>query len=277
MKINKLCIDSGYRTPMSKSDTDFSIELPESILLPPGTVCMVTDVSLPHAWYTIEHNQNDKLYIRYQSTIFNHHDFVLEIEDGNYNMSTLATAVEEVLTLPAIRTTIPTVQPYIDLDSNKGKFLIHTSSADAGTFYILSDSDLKQDSIINTWNGALYNPSNLQSINNIIANYGVNKQCMYAMPFESGFVDTLTHHNIYIKCPQLGSFQNVGPRGKKDILKKIVVTAAFGEMITETLINSDDYTDCSRLHLKTRNFRITDVNDNTISLHGQRISFSFVF
>ena len=59
---NKLCIDSRFRTESSQSNTDFSIELPESITLPPRSVCMVTDICIPIAWYTIEGGVNDRLY-----------------------------------------------------------------------------------------------------------------------------------------------------------------------------------------------------------------------
>jgi hypothetical protein len=33
---------------------------------------------------------------------------------------------------------------------------------------------------------------------------------------------------------------------EKDMLKKVVGTVPFGELITDNTLNSDDFTDCSR-------------------------------
>ncbi len=86
---NKFCIDSRFRTENSQSNTDFSIELPESISLPPRTVCMVTDICIPNAWYTIEGGVNDRLYFRYE-LYGNRYDYVILLDEGNYNLTTLA-------------------------------------------------------------------------------------------------------------------------------------------------------------------------------------------
>ena len=131
-------------------------------------------------------------------------------------------------------------------------------------------------SVQSTWNGQPYSKEDIQSVNNIISNtslVGYTKD----RPFVSGFIDTLTHHTIYIKCAQLGSFQNIGPQGERDILKKVVVTVPFGQLITDNTLNTDDFTDCSRQNIRQLNFRVTDIKNNTLNLHGQHVSFSLVF
>ena len=62
LTVNKICVDSRFRTAQSVSDTDFSIELPETVFLPSGTKCYVSEVSLVHAWYTVEKNQNNNFF-----------------------------------------------------------------------------------------------------------------------------------------------------------------------------------------------------------------------
>ena len=114
------------------------------------------------------------------------------------------------------------------------------------------------------------------SLNGVLRNYKTQtNNNLY--PFNSGFIDTIRHHNIYIKCGQLGTFQNIGPQGERDILKKVLVDVSFGQLITDKWIQTEDFTDCSRLTLKTLHFRVTDVFNNPIDLHGHHVSFSLVF
>ena len=75
----------------------------------------------------------------------------------------------------------------------------------------------------------------------------------------------------------MGSLLNIGPRGERNILKKVIVTSGYGNIITDSLLNTDDFTDCSRQQLKTLDFRLTDVYGNPMNLHGSNISFSVVF
>lgn len=270
---NKICIDSRFKTEISQSETDFSIELPESITFPPKTVCMVTDICIPNAWYTIESSVNDRLYFRYVLYGVTY-DYIIFLDEGNYNLTTLADQIG--LKLSALSTVHPTFEPSVTIDETKGSLKISTAYDDPGTFYLLPDKFLKMQSTQNDWIGQPYSLGNVQSVNNILSNtslVGYNKD----KPFFSGFIDTLTHHTIYIKCAQLGTFQNIGPQGERDILKKVVVTVPFGQLITDNTINKDDFTDCSRQNIRQLKFRITDIKNNTLNLHGQHVSFSLVF
>ena len=42
-------------------------------------------------------------------------------------------------------------------------------------------------------------------------------------------------------------------------------------------MQQNDYLDCSRQTLKTIDFLLRDVNNNTINLHGDKLSLSIVF
>jgi hypothetical protein len=205
---NKICIDSRFRAKSSASATDFSIELPESFTLPPGTVCMVSDVCIPKAWYTVEANINDSLYLRYDvGGVFT--DYVLSLPEGNYNLETLTEALADQLA------DVPLSEALVTNDATKGKIKIATGSA-IGTLYILPDSALQSMAHFNSWRGPWYDPQNLHSINEILSNATLVGYDMQNT-FLSGFVDTLVHHTIYIKCAQLGTFQNIAPQGKEDM------------------------------------------------------------
>ena len=46
LPINKIYVDSRHKTPSSKSDSEFEIQLKEPINLPDNCVCVVSDVIL---------------------------------------------------------------------------------------------------------------------------------------------------------------------------------------------------------------------------------------
>ena len=278
LTVNKIMVDSRFRNPSSRSDTDFSIDLPESVYLPVGTHCYVTDVSFVHAWYTIEKDTNDKLYCTFQHGQ-NKYDEIIVLDSRNYNLDTLVDELQ--IKFSAMIATAPIwlqllFSAQVTANPDRGTLSIINTMVTLDSFYIWSDVDLKNETFFKGWNGAYYDPFNPQSINRLIKNYVTPKNNTYK-PFVSGFVDTITHHNIYIKSPQLGSFQNIGPQGERDVLKKVLVNVPFGQLVTDEWIHSEDFTDCSRITLRTLNVRITDVNNNIINLNGHHISFSLVF
>ena len=65
--------------------------------------------------------------------------------------------------------------------------------------------------------------SNLQSINGVLRNSGtitVNLEAEYYRTYESGFIDLLNVHNVYLHCPNLGHFNSIGVRGENTKIKK---------------------------------------------------------
>jgi hypothetical protein len=56
--INKIMVDSRFKTTNSASNTDFSIELNENIQLPDRTGCVVTDIVIPRTWYGVNASNN---------------------------------------------------------------------------------------------------------------------------------------------------------------------------------------------------------------------------
>jgi hypothetical protein len=158
------------------------------------------------------------------------------------------------------------------LDVRKGNITINIAS---GRFNIFTDKDLQN---IDSWTGPYYDKTNLRSVNDILKKDDfIYKTYSPLIPFVSGFIDVYTHHNIYITSSQLGTFQNIGPRGERNILKKVVVDAAYGEIITDNNYNPDDCLDCSKHALRMLDFQITDVHGNILNLHGGHISFSILF
>ena len=62
LKYKKLYIDTRYKTPDSKSTSDFKINLPETLSFEANTCFYIDDFTCGHSWSSIE-DFNNKFYI----------------------------------------------------------------------------------------------------------------------------------------------------------------------------------------------------------------------
>jgi hypothetical protein len=132
------------------------------------------------------------------------------------------------------------------------------------------------------WTGPAYDKSNLLSINNVLSNNGdgpinVGNRYNASNPFVSGFINTLPYDSIFITCNQLSAFENIGPRGERNLLKKVLVNEPYGGLINDNWINEYDFTNVSKQLLRTLEFKIVDPYGNELNLHGATVSFSVLF
>ena len=95
--------------------------------------------------------------------------------------------------------------------------------------------------------------------------------------YESGFLDLLNIHNIYMHCPNLGHFNSTGVRGENTITKKVTVFSSFGYLIIDSAVSPHDKMDVSRQTVKTIQITLKDFSGNVVNLHGANCSFSLVF
>ena len=54
LDMRKVYVDSRFKTSNSKSDSEFSIELPRSFNVPDGVVAHIEDFVIPASWSTID-------------------------------------------------------------------------------------------------------------------------------------------------------------------------------------------------------------------------------
>ena len=86
----KIYIDTKHKTTDSISNSNFKWELPETLSLPHNTIFYVDDICIPHSWYTIEANVNDRLYMQLTN---NHTTVGTEINDCNIVTLSLGTTL----------------------------------------------------------------------------------------------------------------------------------------------------------------------------------------
>ena len=51
---------------------------------------------------------------------------------------------------------------------------------------------------------------------------------MHLLKFESGFLDLLIMHNLYMHSPNLGHAYSIGVNGENTIIKTIPISSSFG-------------------------------------------------
>ena len=136
LPIKKIYIDTRFKTPDSRSDSDFHIDLPNTLLMPEDTGFYIDDVCIPHTWYTVNENINDQL------------SFLLgpdgvrtvTIPEGIYSIKKLAAAiVSEMNTI--IQQTV--FDSEVDLRRNVFKIKLLPAHTNTTTFEILTDDQLK--------------------------------------------------------------------------------------------------------------------------------------
>jgi hypothetical protein len=284
LPIKKIYIDSKYKTIDSRSDSDFKYQLDTTIALPENCVFKVVDVCIPHSWYTIEEDINDKFYFYVSNT--NSIDirpflfYRVQLTSKNYTSTELAAELQYRLNSAY---SVGSSEFTVTYSVGKQTLSISASTTNL-TFKVMTESDIKSK-LDGFWgsssnNAPDYDASDPQDLNTnmLKLNTGVSPTYTYSSPYISGYVNLESIRNVYISSPNLSSFDVVGPRpGMRSVIKKVPVTANFNNMIFDAVAYSDDYINCSRQTIQTLEFRLMDCHGKTIPLHGSYVSFSLVF
>ena len=117
--------------------------------------------------------------------------------------------------------------------------------------------------------------SNLRSINEPLRNYVHDGS--FGTTYESGFIDLLNVHSIYIHCPNLGHYNTIGVRDEHYIIKKVPVSSSFGYLILDSVVAPHHKINVSRQTLKTMHLSLNNVHGNVINLHGSHVSLFLIF
>ena len=196
-------------------------------------------------------------YLAGQEVAYNYDPFILTIPEGNYNGMTLASAIHDLLTGFAI-----TFELEVVYDVARGTITIEAKSEGAvSNNGFLTPNDFG----IMTWvsNNEGQHPwkdlrgniqtldiNNLKSINGVLRNHDDQfvpvLQTEFLRTYESGFLDLLNIHNIYLHCPNLGRFNSIGVKGEISIIKRIPVISSFGYLISDSIVALHDKMDVSR-------------------------------
>jgi len=275
LPVKKIFVDTKYMTSDSPSTSNFKMQLPRSIELPDHTSMFINNICIPHSWYTVEENFNDKLYIHIYSTSSSFSGVwynICTLTPGIYNPTSLAAEIQQELktaTDTGSRTNIFTVV----YNSLVNQITIAMNYSDLN-FEILTTSQLKTK-FNNHWLGADYDINNINDCNELISNL---TPATYTNVFSfRGVVNLQPIRNIYIHS-SLGSYQTIGPTpDATTCIKKVPVSADVGNYIFYDEFLFTDVLDCSKQTLSLLEFSLRDSKGNLINLHNNNISFSIGF
>ena len=104
LPVKKIYVDSQYKLPESLTSSSFKIELPFSVTMPHNAIFTVDEICIPHAWYSIEKDINDKLYLYEHDVNTNQRaSVIVQLPPGNYNGDLLKSTLQSLIT-PAVAT-----------------------------------------------------------------------------------------------------------------------------------------------------------------------------
>lgn len=255
LPIKKLYIDTRFKTSNSRSDTDFSVNLPSTFMMPDDAVFYIDDISIPVSWQSIQAGRNNKLYFAVNGVVK-----IVELATGNYNVSTLNTEVVSKMNAAFPGENLFSSAPVVK--TNQIKIICNATLS----LEILTDEQLLK----------LGYSYPLQSCNDVLRNTEANDYNQNA-PFVSNYIDFFPIRNLYLVSSNLGNFNTMSISGECGIMKNLNVNANYGEMLFDSVVLGSDYLDCSKQLLSQLNFRLVDIFGNVINLNNNHWSFSIVF
>ena len=268
LPIKKIYIDTRFMSSDSESSSNFKVDLPMTVTLPEDTVFYIDDICIPHSWYTIDEERNNKFYFKIGST-----SYVKTVPPGNYSTITLnailVALMNSVQNTHAANTNISGNTVGISTStttSNQSYIVDAVQYTNELTFEILTDNQIK----------SLNYAQPVQSINNYLIN-NIPKVNNNASPYVSPYVNLNPIRNLYITSGNFGGYNTLSVSGERGIVKKVPVRANFNEMIYDDAVLGIDYLDCSRQSLTRLEFQLKDVYGNYINLHGNHWSCSIIF
>ena len=273
-RYRKIYIDTRHRNlNESLSTSDFVIDLPETQETGANTKLYLHELSLPNTIYPIEENVNNRLYLTLGGTTGGApvYYFIVAPDKGSYVGSELATELQNKLNTATNGT-----------DGNNDYFScsysLKTNTITISCNYVAYYYVIHTDKELQTNYGFSvdYDRSHTMSINNVLGNT-VEKINYAPTPFVSGFVNLLPMKNIYLTSDSLTNGNQLAPYGVARVLKKIPITAGFGNVIYDNEILMNDANDVSMRHLRRLHFKYVDAYGKTVDLHGADSSFSLTF
>ena len=202
-------------------------------------------------------------------------DKIISLNIGQYNVDQIAVEIQAQL-----RSAFPngSGEFLVSYINTKGFMTINPNASNV-QFLLLTDNDI-YSRLNNSWTGPTYDIRQPRCFNETLRNTeGASQIYSVNNIFTSGFIDILAgKHYLYLTSSNFGSYNALGPRGDRNIIKKVAVTANYAYNIVEPVAYSgDDYMDVSRAIIKTLSFQLRDGFGSIVDLHGSNILFSIVF
>jgi hypothetical protein len=271
LDIKKVYVDTRWKTSDSKSDSDFSIELPRSFNVPDNVIAYIDDIILPVSFSSINEN-NNTLYFGYIIPGIETTVAIITIDPGNYTGASFAEALKTKLNLWGA-TKVPSGTAYVDKFNvtyyQPNNSIMITISDNNWILFVYCDADLKKGIT------PFYTIAEPKSLNNVLL---INKSTRIdkASPFIT-VIDLHAIRNLYLTSSTLCAYNSISNFGNDTIIKKIPVKANYNEMLYHDSGSGFDYLDITPRTLRYIDFKLVDSYFNIVDLRNNHWSFSIIF
>ena len=273
LDMQKIYIDSRFRTVNSKSESDFNVELPRSFNVPDGVVAHIDDIVIPVSWTTID-ERNRNCYVKLSCGATNVSDTYFSFDSQNMMGVNFAAQLAARLNY-TFRDFRPLPVFICDYDLNNNTISLSMTDARTSSTDIAANPLIFQIHTDATLALPPYNNSTPNTINTIIRNT-VQKTLKVGEKY-SCYIDLFGTRNVYLTSSALCSYDTVSNFGMDTIIKKIPCTSTYNTMIFQSSGSTLDGLDVSKRTLRFLDFKLVDSSFRTIPLQGNHFSFSIVF
>ena len=271
----KIFIDSKYRTPQSRSSSDFSVELNENLETPEGTRLYVTNISIPAVWKSTEVGFYEYIYVMF----FNGDTLVKNFRHYLGNKISFAEQLAFDINEGMNNNTT-------DLSAG-GIFVYSYSSAtrtvefkvkDGLPYTIKIPTDEELENYVNgVWDTGQsnYNNRNIVSINYLLSNFVATNPIA---TWNSSYLNLVPFHYVFITSNSLSDYHYSAPNSySSSIIKKVLCTEQLGGIINDNQApHHEDYVDIGGRNLKRLDFKITDEKGTVMNLYDIPVQFALL-
>jgi hypothetical protein len=271
LECKKIYIDTRFKTPESRSDADFFVELPSTVNIPENCVCYIDDIVIPMSWNTVD-ARNNKLYVRidYLLGTARHAFYLIQLPIKNYSNVQYAAALEFSLNASAFVSPLAKFSVSVDVDN-----ILKITQLDS--FEIMKLTIIPDEHLLSGghWHTKL-SQWEICSMNGILR---IDKTLVLTKeaPSYSAYIDLHATRNLYLTSSSMASYNTMSNFKNDVIIKKIPVRANYGQMIFDGASNGYDYLQLSKRTLRRLDFRLEDSYGNVMNLNGNHWSFSLIF
>ena len=268
MKFRHLFLDSRYRT--SGSDSDFCINLSETVETEEGARCYVGGVSFANVFYTIEEGLSDIWYVEVSSTSIGLGPgaYGLKLAYGNYGGTELAAEMQTRL-----RSIDGAAQ--VTYISKTGRIQINMSGG--RTIKVWSDQELTNPSDRAFW--LLKSPTFHYDINNPNSIGEVLRAT--PRPPANAYLSELIQlqpYNVLYLYSSLTTFDGIDSTGRSGIIARIPVEKTYGYVVFfQGPFLEQGWFDVGKLSFRNLRFSLRNSRGAVVPLHGSHLSVHLIF
>ena len=271
----KIFIDSKYRTPQSRSSSDFSVELNENLETPEGTRLYVTVISIPAVWKSTEVGFYEYIYVM----VFNGDTLVKNFRHylGNkiYFAEQLAFDINEGMNNNTADLSAGGICVYSYSSATR---TVEFKVKDGLPYTIKIPTDEELENYVNgVWDTGQsnYNNRNIVSINYLLSNFVATNPIA---TWTSSYLNLVPFRYVFITSNSLSDYHYSAPNSySSSIIKKVLCTEQLGGIINDNQApHHEDYVDIGGRNLKRLDFKITDEKGTVMNLYDIPVQFALL-